>query len=194
MKKLNLSFQNNEVAKKGCLLISDPFLDDHYFARSVILLCEHNVDGSFGFVLNNYIELDIHKLDDKFPDIAARISIGGPMSKENLFFIHRLGKEINGATIIAPGIYYGGDFDELSNKLALHPELQNQVRFFIGYSGWSIGQLNQELIEKSWIPVSNIPLEMIFNTSDEKLWSNCLELQGDRFRMISKFPVNPMDN
>jgi putative transcriptional regulator len=194
MKKLNLSFQNNEVAKKGCLLISYPFLDDHYFARSVILLCEHNDDGSFGFVLNNYIELDLHKLDDKFPDIAARISIGGPMSKENLFFIHRLGKEINGATIITPGIYYGGDFDELSNKLALHPELRNQVRFFIGYSGWSIGQLNEELKEKSWIPVSNIPLEMIFNTSDEKLWSNCLELQGDRFRMISKFPVNPMDN
>jgi putative transcriptional regulator len=194
MKKLNLSFQNNEVAKKGCLLISDPFLDDHYFARSVILLCEHNDEGSFGFVLNNYIELDLHKLDDKFPDIAARISIGGSISKENLFFIHRLGKEINGATIITPGIYYGGDFDELSNILALQPDLRNQVRFFIGYSGWSIGQLNEELKEKSWIPVSNIPLEMIFNTSDEKLWSNCLELQGDRFRMISKFPVNPMDN
>ena len=194
MKKLNLSFQNNEVARKGCLLISDPFLDDHYFARSVILLCEHNEEGSFGFVLNNYLELDLHKLDDKFPDIAARISIGGPMSKENLFFIHRLGTEIKGATIIAPGIYYGGDFEELSKKLALQPELRNHVRFFIGYSGWSIGQLKEELKEKSWIPVSNISLEMIFNTDDDKLWSNCLELQGDRFRMISKFPMNPMDN
>jgi putative transcriptional regulator len=194
MKKLNLSFQNDEVARKGCLLISDPFLDDHYFARSVILLCEHNEEGSFGFVLNNYLELDLHKLDDKFPDIAARISIGGPMSKENLFFIHRLGTEIKGATIIAPGIYYGGDFDELSKKLALQPELRKQVRFFIGYSGWSIGQLKEELKEKSWIPVSNISLEMIFNTENDKLWSNCLELQGDRFRMISKFPVNPMDN
>jgi putative transcriptional regulator len=194
MKKLNLSFQNNELARKGCLLISDPFLDDHYFARSIILLCEHNDEGSFGFVLNNYVELDLHKLDDKFPYIAVRISIGGPMSKENLFFIHRLGTEITGATIIAPGIYYGGDFVELSKKLALYPELKNQVRFFIGYSGWSIGQLKEELKEKSWIPVSNISLEMIFNTENDKLWSNCLELQGDRFRMISKFPVNPMDN
>jgi putative transcriptional regulator len=194
MKKLNLSFQNNEIARKGCLLISDPFLDDHYFARSVILLCEHNDEGSFGFVLNNYLELDLHKQDDKFPDIAARISIGGPMSKENLFFIHRLGTEITGATIIAPGIYYGGDFVELSKKLTLYPELKNQVRFFIGYSGWTIGQLKEELKEKSWIPVSNISLEMIFNTENDKLWSNCLELQGDRFRMISKFPVNPMDN
>ena len=111
-----------------------------------------------------------------------------------MFFIHRLGTEIKGATIIAPGIYYGGDFDELSKKLALQPELKNQVRFFIGYSGWSVGQLNEELKEKSWIPVSNISLEMIFNTENDKLWSNCLELQGDRFRMISKFPVNPMDN
>ena len=194
MKKLNLSFRNNESAKKGCLLISDPFLDDHYFGRSVILLCEHNQEGSFGFVLNNYIELDLRKLDEKFPDIATRLSVGGPMSKENLFFIHRLGTEIDGATIITPGIYYGGNFDELSKKLASDPSLTNQVRFFIGYSGWSIGQLIEEMKEKSWISVSNIPLEMIFNTSDEKLWANCLELQGNRFKMMSKFPINPLDN
>lgn len=194
MKKLNLSFQNKETAKKGRLLISDPFLDDHYFGRSVVLLCEHNQEGSFGFVLNKYIDLDLRKLDEKFPNIATRLSVGGPMSKENLFFIHCLGTEINGATLIAPGIYYGGDFDELSKKLVLNPSLSNQVRFFIGYSGWSIGQLTEELIEKSWISVSNIPLEMIFNTSDEKLWANCLELQSDRFKMMSKFPINPLDN
>lgn len=194
MKKLNLSFQNDEIAKKGSLLISDPFMDDHYFGRSVVLLCEHNQEGSFGFVLNNYIELDLHKLDEKFPDIAARLSIGGPMSKENLFFIHRLGQQIQGSTIIAPGIYYGGDFDQLTQLLKENALLKNQVRFFIGYSGWSIGQLEEELKEKSWIPVSNIPLDMIFNTDDIKLWSNCLELQGERFRMMSKFPVNPMDN
>jgi len=194
MKKLNLSFQNSEVAKKGSLLISDPFMDDHYFGRSVVFLCEHDEEGSFGFVLNNYIDMDLHEMDEKFPDISAKISIGGPMSKENLFFIHRIGMEIQGTTIIAPGVYYGGDFNQLSNLLKENNELKSQVRFFIGYSGWSIGQLAEELNEKSWIPVSNIPLDMLFNTADSKLWSNCLELQGDKFRMMSKFPVNPLDN
>jgi len=194
MKKLNLAFQNKEIAKRGSLLISDPFLDDHYFKRSVVLLCEHNNEGSFGFVLNNYIELDLHKMDVKFPDINARISIGGPMSKENLFFIHRLGTSIEGAIVITDGLYYGGDFDQLCKLLILQPELKNQVRFFVGYSGWSIGQLKEELEENSWIPVNNISLDLYFDTSINNLWSTCLEKQGERFKMISKFPVNPMDN
>ena len=52
MKKLDFSFKNNEPMKKGSILISDPFSDDVYFGRSVVLICEHNNEGTFGFILN----------------------------------------------------------------------------------------------------------------------------------------------
>lgn len=194
MEKLDLSFQNNERAKKGSLLISDPFMNDLYFGRSVVLLCEHNNEGTFGFVLNNYVDIDLHKMDETFPDIGARISFGGPMAKENLFFIHSLGKEITESIMIGEDLYYSGNFDEMIALLSKKPELNSKVRFFVGYSGWGIGQLDDELKEHSWIPVNNIPVEMIMNTSNDKLWANCLELQGERFKMISKFPKNPSDN
>jgi putative transcriptional regulator len=88
MKKLDFSFKNNEPTVKGSILISDPFSDDVYFGRSVVLICEHNEEGTFGFVLNNYIDVDLHQLDESFPDIQAKISFGGPVSKENLYYIH----------------------------------------------------------------------------------------------------------
>lgn len=194
MEKLDLSFQNNERAKKGSLLISDPFMNDLYFGRSVVLLCEHNNEGTFGFVLNNYVDIDLHKMDETFPDIGARISFGGPMAKENLFFIHSLGKEITESIMIGEDLYYSGNFDEMITLLSKKPELNSKVRFFVGYSGWGIGQLDDELKEHSWIPVNNIPVEMIMDTTNDKLWANCLELQGERFKMISKFPKNPSDN
>ena len=106
----NYLFHNNESPKKGCLLIAEPFLDDLFFGRSVILLCENNKEGSFGFVLNNYREIDFNSIDKNFPKIKIRISLGGPLSKNNLFFIHSLGPGIDKSTLIAPNLYYGGDF------------------------------------------------------------------------------------
>lgn len=194
MKKLDLSFRNNEQAKRGSVLISDPFLDDAYFSRSVIILCEHNNDGSFGFVLNNFIDIDLNKIDEKFPDIDTKISFGGPVAKENLFFIHSLGPQIIGSVQVSEDIYYGGDYDQICDILTHSEEARHKVRFFIGYSGWSEGQLENELNEHSWIPVNNIEASAIFNTSDTDLWKHCLEKQGERFKMISKFPLNPRDN
>ena len=74
------------------------------------------------------------------------------------------------------------------------PETKNKVRFFIGYSGWSEGQLEEEIKESSWLPANNITKEDIMNTSTDKLWEFCLEKQGKRFKVISKFPRNPEDN
>jgi putative transcriptional regulator len=194
MEPFDLNFKNNEKVKIGSLLISDPFLDDRYFGRSVILLCGYGKKGAFGFVLNQYLDIDLHKLDTDFPDINARISLGGPVDKEHLFFIHSLGGKIEGSTSLYNGIYYGGDFDQLSMLFETEPETKSKVRFFIGYSGWSEGQLEEEIKESSWLPANNITKEDIMNTSNDKLWEFCLEKQGKRFKVISKFPRNPEDN
>lgn len=195
MKKLNLNFRNNERPKRGSILISDPLLNDQYFSRSVVLLCEHNQEGSFGFVLNNYLEIDLHRIDNNFPDIQARISIGGPVHRENLFFIHSFDAgTIPESVQVAEGIFYGGDFDILATLLRDFPETRNKARFFVGYSGWSIGQLNEEIDEKSWITVSNIPKDLVFDTQNDNLWKTCLEMQGDSFKLFTTFPRNPQDN
>ena len=194
MKKLNFSFANNEKPEKGSVLISDPFLNDPYFGRSVVVLCEHNQDGTFGFVLNNYLDIDLHKIDSNFPNINARIGFGGPVSKDSLFFIHSLGEDVKNSLKIQDGLYYGGDFDDVCRILENNPSLNDQIRFFIGYSGWDENQLDQELNEKTWITVNNIDKSLILDTDMKDLWKTALEKQKGKFKMISKFPNNPNDN
>jgi putative transcriptional regulator len=194
MEPFDLNFKNNEKVKTGSILISDPFLDDRYFGRSVVLLCGYGKEGAFGFVLNQYLDVDLHNLDEQFPDINARISLGGPVDKEHLFFIHTIGNRIEGSTSLYNGIYYGGDFEQLTKLFDVEPESKNKVRFFIGYSGWSEEQLDEEIKESSWLAVNNISTEMIMDTQNDKLWEMCLEKQGKRFKVISKFPRNPEDN
>ena len=198
MKKLNLPFINNQIPRTGSLLISDPFLDDPYFKRSVVLICEHNNESSFGFVLNNYIEnkhfpfIEIESLKD------MRLALGGPVDQDKLFYIHNLGSKIPGAQKIKEGLYFGGDFDVLIDLLKNESPENNdssiRVRFFCGYSGWDEKQLEEEMQEHSWIAVNNIPNEMILSTNENQLWKKCLAMQGNKFELISNFPLNPQDN
>jgi len=192
---IDLSFKNTRSPVNGCVLISDPFLNEDFFRRSVVLLCNHDKEeGSFGLVLNNYIELDLHQIDEKFPDINARISVGGPVDTEHLFYIHSFGDRVRNSTLIENDLYFGGDFEQLKLILNEEPESKRKVRFFLGYSGWSKNQLNEELKENSWIVATNITAEDLFETGNDEFWKFCLEKQGNRFKTISKFPLNPNDN
>lgn len=191
---IDLAFKNNKKPEMGNLLISDPFLDEDYFRRSVILLCEHNEDGTFGFVLNNYLDVDLHEIDEDFPNIKARISVGGPVDTQNLFFIHSFKEPIEGSVAINEELSFGGDYERILELLTLNPSLKSQIRFFLGYSGWSKDQLKGELKENSWIVANNIKTSEILDTTNNQFWNYCLEKQGERFKTISKFPINPNDN
>ncbi len=162
MKKLDLSFHNKQKAVQGCVLLSDPFTQDPYFSRSAILLCRHNKKETFGFVLTNYIEIDLNKLDENMPEIITKISFGGPVEKDNLFYIHTFGKEIEGAEKIIDTLYFGGDYEMLFELIKADPKRINEVRFFIGYAGWDFEQLNNEMKDHSWIAVTNIQKKKSF--------------------------------
>lgn len=194
MKKLDLSFHNKQKAVQGCVLLSDPFTQDPYFSRSAILLCRHNKKETFGFVLTNYIEIDLHKLDDNLPEIITKISFGGPVEKDNLFYIHTFGKEIEGAEKIIDTLYFGGDYEMLFELIKADPKRINEVRFFIGYAGWDFEQLNNEMKDHSWIAVTNISEKEILSTSSDHFWKDCMTKQGSKFEMISNFPLNPNEN
>ena len=179
--------------EKGRLLISEPFLSDPYFKRTVILLCEHNDEGSFGFVLNRFVDMEITRIMKEFPDIESKVGVGGPVQNQNLFFIHTLGDKLAGSKEIMDGVYMGGDFDILKIMVETGQVKDHEVRFFIGYSGWSPDQLNQELQERSWI-VAPTTKRSIMNTETDALWGNVLKSLGRKYAHLANFPENPRYN
>lgn len=193
MELINFKKLNKLKPKKGRILISEPFLDDDYFKRSVILLCEHNEDGTFGFVLNNYTDVKLSELMEELKDLNSLISIGGPVNPDNLFYIHTLGKKIPGSIEITKDIFMGGDFESMQ-ELLNRGEIQNdQIRFFIGYSGWGINQLDTELKQSAWI-VAETSTENLMNTQIENLWKKILGDMGENHKLFSDYPEDPSLN
>lgn len=186
---LDFEFSTDQVPEKGKLLISEPFIDDDYFKRSVVLLCEHNETGSFGFVLNHYIDVNMTEMVPDFPDFDVRVSIGGPVSTSNVFYLHDIGEEIDGSIAVRENIFMGGDFEMIKAKLISGEATPENVRFFVGYSGWSANQLEEEMKEKAWI-VSNTSYKEIMDTMIDKLWVKTLARQGKKFQIMSDFPSN----
>jgi putative transcriptional regulator len=190
---LDLSFKNQKEPRSGVLLISDPFLKEEFFRRSVVLVCEHDENGTFGFVLNHYLEDDLHQIDNQFPDIQARVSIGGPVDTTNLFYIHSF-SDIEHSFDIMEGLYFGGNYEQIQERLNNDETARQSIRFFIGYSGWAAGQLAEELTENGWLVTDNISRADILSTIDNDFWKHCLEKQGERFKIIANFPINPEKN
>lgn len=191
---IDFNFENNASPEPGSILISEPFLHDDYFSRAVILLCDHHEDGSFGFVLNKYVTNQLSDFVEEFPKIRTKISIGGPVDTSNLFYVHDLGEEIPNSIPSSKGLYIGGDFKAMTKLLREDPDKAEHIRFFIGYSGWDKNQLKEELKQKSWIVVNNIPAEKILLNQDEDIWKSIMEELGGKFEVMSKFPLNPSDN
>jgi len=185
---------NTLTPESGRLLISEPFMMDPNFKRSVILITEHHEDGTTGFVLNHQSE---NLLGDLLPDLAYSelpVYMGGPVATDTLHFIHRCPEKIDGGLEMKNGIYWGGDFDivkELINNYQLNAD---EIRFFTGYSGWSAGQLNEELEEDTWIVADKFNVDMIFASTDHNLWKEVVTGLGQRYAHIANFPENPMLN
>lgn len=175
---------------KGKVLISDPFINDEFFKRSIILLCENNEEGAFGFVLNNYIQIGLPDLIEDLPDFKTRISIGGPVGSDNLYYLHTLGDRISGSIEVTSTISMGGDFSELLTALENHEIQEEEIRFFVGYSGWGVKQLNEELENNSWF-VGEATDDELMNTAIDDLWKIILNRMGSNHSIIAKYPEDP---
>lgn len=178
--------------KKGSLLLAEPFMMDSNFERSVILLCEHDEqEGSMGFVLNNRSGLVI---SDLLPDMEPNdfpVYIGGPVETDALYFLHTAPDLIPGANQLLEELYIGGDFEQvtfLMNEKLLSTE---QIKFFIGYAGWSSEQLASEIQENSWAVHNKFPHEILFLTDGEDLWKQALISLGPKYAHVAAFPKRP---
>ncbi len=143
-------YRNKIKPEKGRLLISEPFLPDPNFERTVVLLCEHNEEGSFGFVLNKPSILKVGEVMEDLADLESLVYVGGPVQQDTLHFIHR-NAVLENAVEIVDSIHWGGAFESLLLLFETHQFDEKNIRFFLGYSGWGPGQLEAELDQDSWI-------------------------------------------
>lgn len=182
------------LPKKGCLLVAEPsILNDISFNRAVILLTEHNQDGSVGFIINKPLT---HTINDLIPEINASFIIynGGPVEQDNLYFIHNVPHLIPDSIEISYGIYWGGDFEITKNLINEGIILKENIRFFLGYTGWETDQLEYELEENSWIIVENELKEKIIGKNSQNFWKEKMNQLGGDYLLFSNSPENPSLN
>ncbi len=183
----------NILPKKGSILISAPISRDAFFSRSVVLLVANDEkEGSLGFVLNNYVSASLAKLIDKDIDFEATISLGGPVARNKLDYIHCLGDKIPNSKHIIDDIYWGGDFDVVIDFIKMGILQKEQIKFFIGYSGWGKGQLNSELEREHWL-VYNANSETLLK-KDPKYWRHTLRSMGKSYSAWLRLPSDPQLN
>lgn len=183
---------NRPLVTNGNLLIAEPFLGDTNFERSVILVCEHSADGTFGLVLNQTTSLT---LSDVLEDTYAELTLftGGPVQQNTLHFIHRRPDLIDDSVEVMEGLFWSGNFEQVKKAVNLGTLTNSDIRFFIGYSGWSEGQLADELDAKSWIVARTDP-EFLFNTPPDQFWRGILKRMGGAFKAIANYPTDPRLN
>jgi len=177
----------------GILLISDPFLRDPNFMRTVVFLCEHQDQGSFGFVLNRKYENTIDELIPELDGHKIPVYYGGPVQMDTIHFLHQYPDDIPGGLEVINGVYWGGDFEKVVEMIKNKQLEQNKIRFYIGYSGWSSGQLDDELKEKSWLTVK-ATRKLVFHGKFEEIWKESLKHLGGDYEMMINFPIDPQLN
>jgi putative transcriptional regulator len=175
------------------LLIADPFLKDPNFQRTVVFLCEHQDEGSFGFVLNRSYEYTLNELVSGLEDLAIPVFYGGPVQIDTIHFLHQYPDLIPGGYEITDGIFWGGDFEMAINLIRNKQIDPQRIRFYIGYSGWGSGQLNDEMKEKSWLTVQ-ANRKIIFHKQTDEIWKDSLRLLGGEYEMMINFPIDPQLN
>lgn len=177
----------------GTLLVANPHLDDPNFLRTVIFLCEHNEEGSFGFILNRKLDYLIDELVPELADFNIPVFEGGPVELNTLHFLHQYPDAIPGGKEIADGLFWGGEFDKVIELIHSRTTDLNKIRFFLGYSGWGTGQLATEMEEKTWI-VAPAPLKFIFPDNEKELWKDVLKELGGAYELIINAPLDPRMN
>jgi putative transcriptional regulator len=197
MKKLDLNIfqpaRTNVQPASGMVLIAEPFLQGPYFGRSIVLLTEHNEEGTVGLVLNKSTELYPDEVIEDILSFEGELFVGGPVSSNTLSFLHTLGPIVPGAVKVTGNVYWGGDFEQMKKMINEGRASSRSVKFFAGYSGWVPGQLEGEIAGNSWV-VSNIADDLIMTRDVDETWEKAMHEMGDIYKTWTNFPRNPAFN
>jgi putative transcriptional regulator len=187
---LNITY-NNVRPQKGKILISQPLMMDGCFRRSVVLLTKYSKKEAIGFILNKLLPISLDDLLEDFPAEESILSIGGPVAANTLHYLHTFA-HIPDAIEVVNGIYWGGNFEVVHKLLSISILKPENIRFFLGYSGWNSGQLDNELKNNSWLVADIRPSQIIRPSRD--LWQDSVRNMGEPYQYWTSFPENPALN
>jgi putative transcriptional regulator len=180
----------DKIPEKGKILISEPFLADSFFNRSIVYLTDHTPQGSIGFILNKKLDLAVDAAIAGFEGWNEKLNMGGPVAPDTLHYLHCLGDLVPKSILVDGNVFWGGDIDCIRDLIKRKQITPAQIKFFLGYSGWSAGQLERELNENSWV-IAKVNPEIILNNRETDTWKKVLRGLNNKYRMWADFPESP---
>lgn len=178
----------------GTILLAEPFLQDPHFMRSAVLIIRHSDwFGTLGFALHKKLNTPLSEMIVELSDWDMPVYLGGPMEKDTLHYLHKYPQYFDDAVEICEGIYWGGDFEKMKQLIKDGLIEKTNIKFFLGYSGWDVGQLKEEQTENSWI-LTAATKEIIFDTKAEEIWSTCMKELGGEYKQMVHYPTDPQLN
>jgi putative transcriptional regulator len=184
--------RTNMKPASGRLLIAAPFLSDPNFARTVVFLCEHNAEGSVGFVLNRPTSASINDVILEVSTDRYNVYEGGPVSMDTLHVLHRQPGNLGGKSI-GKGIFWGASFEVLKTEINEQGIAPANIKLFAGYSGWDSGQLTDEIKEGTWLVAPGIP-GIIFEDDYKNIWGKAIRSLGNNYAYLANIPLHPQMN
>ena len=180
----------DKIPEKGKILISEPFLPDTFFNRTIVYLADHTSEGSVGFILNKKLEIKVCDAISGFDKWDEYLCMGGPVAPDTLHYLHTLGDLIPKSVLVSENIFWGGDIDFIRKMIGSGKISESQIRFFLGYSGWSAGQLEREIKENSWV-IAKVNPGIILDSQTGNSWKKVLRSLNKKYRMWADFPESP---
>ena len=181
----------------GSLLVAEPFLKESYFNHAVICLVDHSEgQSSMGVVLNR---ISGHELQDLIDGISCAdpvtVYCGGPVACDRLYFLHTLGPDIIPDTReVSHGLWIGGDFEAVKDYISAGYPVDGHIRFFIGYSGWDAGQLDDELRQSVWAITQPGSADTLLTGAEDSMWHRYVRSMGTPYSCWRYHPQNPRAN
>jgi putative transcriptional regulator len=152
--------------KPGDLLIAEPSIfGDLNFHRSVVVLVDYKTEGYIGFIINKVLPYPIKDIVSEIKVVLPLFS-GGPVEEDSLFFIHNVGHLIPESEKISENLFWGGNIEKAIALVNSKIISEKEIRFFLGYSGWSKNQLEQEIETESWVVIKNKYASKILEVND----------------------------
>jgi putative transcriptional regulator len=180
----------DKIPEKGKILISEPFLPDTFFNRSIVYLTDHKAEGSVGFILNKKLDINVRDAISGFDACNDYLNMGGPVAPDTLHYLHTAGDLIPNSVNVDGTIFWGGDINVIKSLIAFGKIDKSKIRFFLGYSGWSAGQLDRELKENSWV-IARIRSDIVMGNRGDDTWKMVLRSLKNKYRIWADFPASP---
>lgn len=174
------------VSLQGQLLLDGGRLRGSFFHRSVVLVCQHDMEGAFGLVLNRTTKKNIGEVLEDIPDSLRKhpLYLGGPVQPGAFCYLH--GDNFLPSGKVMRNLELGYTLEDLA-KIVENFSPTRKVRVFAGYAGWSPGQLDAEMANNAWLthPAS---MDLVFRSDTGSLWNHILGLKNWRHRLLAQSP------